>query len=79
MFVSSQPLVLNSERLRKAINHIVYSPLQAMGGSVSAEHGIGEHKKAYLNISRTKEEIELMHRMKKMMDPLGILNKGKVL
>ena len=68
-----------SEELRLAINQVVYFPLQAMGGSVSAEHGIGEHKKAYLKLSRTEEEIDLMQRMKKMMDPLGILNGGKVL
>ncbi len=68
-----------SEELRLAINQVVYFPLQAMGGSVSAEHGIGEHKKAYLKLSRTEEEIDLMQRMKKMMDPLGILNGRKVL
>lgn len=68
-----------SDELRIAINQVVYPPLQAMGGSVSAEHGIGEHKKAYLKLSRTAEEIALMKQMKKMMDPLEILNMGKVL
>jgi len=69
----------NSHELRLAINQVVYPPLQDMGGSVSAEHGIGEHKKAYLKLSRTEAEINLMRRMKQMMDPLGILNGGKVL
>jgi len=68
----------SSDELKIAINEIVYSPLQNMGGSISGEHGIGEHKKAYLNLSRTKEEIALMQQMKKMMDPKGILNGGKV-
>ena len=67
-----------SEELRIAVNEVVYPPLQEMGGSISGEHGIGEHKKAYLKLSRTKEEIALMQRMKKMMDPKGILNRGKV-
>lgn len=71
--------VNDSDELRMAINQVVYPPLQAMGGSVSAEHGIGEHKKAYLKLSRSKAELELMQQMKKMMDPLGILNGGKVL
>lgn len=69
----------NSDELRMAINDVVYPPLTSMGGSISAEHGIGEHKKAYLKFSRTKEEVDLMRRMKKMMDPLGILNMGKVI
>ncbi|MBX2873607.1 MAG: FAD-binding oxidoreductase [Saprospiraceae bacterium] len=65
--------------LIKAINQIVYAPLQALGGSVSAEHGIGVHKKPYLALSRTSAEIELMQLLKKSMDPKGILNRGKVI
>ena len=65
--------------LTKAINAIIYEPLQSLGGSVSAEHGIGLHKKEYLQLSRTTEEINLMHTLKKAMDPKNILNRGKVL
>jgi len=71
--------VNNLDSLRREINQVVYSPLKALGGSISAEHGIGEHKKAYLKLSRSKEEMELMQKMKKMMDPKRILNRGKVL
>ncbi|MFT4666141.1 MAG: FAD/FMN-containing dehydrogenase [Polaribacter sp.] len=63
----------------QAINEAVYSPLKTLGGSVSAEHGIGLHKKAYLSLCRTEEEIGLMKQLKMAMDPLGILNRGKVL
>jgi FAD/FMN-containing dehydrogenase len=61
------------------INEVVYGPLQALGGSVSAEHGIGLHKKKYLSLCRTAEEIALMQTLKMAMDPKGILNRGKVL
>ena len=56
----------------------VYEPLRAIKGSVSAEHGIGLEKKSYLNISKTEEEIRLMKKLKKSLDPNNILNPGKV-
>jgi len=65
--------------LIKAVNQIVYAPLQSLGGSVSAEHGIGVHKKPYLSLSRTAAEIQLMRVLKRSMDPKGILNRGKVI
>ena len=64
--------------LKNRINDIVYSPLQACGGSVSAEHGIGHDKKAYLGISRNRIEVELMRSIKKNIDPKNILNRGKI-
>jgi FAD/FMN-containing dehydrogenase len=68
-----------SEALINQINHRVYLPLKAIGGSISAEHGIGIHKKHYLHISRTSEEIQLMKTLKKTLDPRNILNPGKIL
>ncbi len=65
-------------QLTKDINQIVYSPLLAIGGSVSAEHGIGIHKKSYLSMCRTPEEIQLMKTLKMALDPQGILNRGRV-
>ncbi len=57
----------------------VYGPLAAIGGSISAEHGIGLAKKAWLHVSRTPAELELMRTLKRAMDPAGILNAGKIL
>jgi FAD/FMN-containing dehydrogenase len=57
----------------------VYAPLARFQGSVSAEHGIGLEKKAYLHISRSENELALMRRLKAALDPTGILNPGKVL
>jgi FAD/FMN-containing dehydrogenase len=58
---------------------IVYGALAPYEGAVSGEHGIGLEKIEFLPISRGPEEIELMRRLKRMMDPKGILNAGKVL
>jgi len=63
----------------KAINDVVYAPLKELGGSVSAEHGIGRDKKEYLSWCRSENEIDLMKRMKHSLDPKGILNRGRVL
>jgi FAD/FMN-containing dehydrogenase len=48
------------------------------GGSISAEHGIGLLKKDYLGYSRSPAELELMRALKRVLDPQGILNPGKV-
>jgi FAD/FMN-containing dehydrogenase len=64
--------------LKKEIDHCIYDGLKEIGGSVSAEHGIGTHKKAYLELCRSPEEIALMRSLKSFMDPKGILNPGKI-
>jgi FAD/FMN-containing dehydrogenase len=63
---------------RAKVEDIVYRPLAAIGGSVSAEHGIGLEKRAYLPLSRTAQEIATMRAIKYALDPRGILNPGKV-
>ncbi len=63
---------------RAQVEDIVYRPLAAIGGSVSAEHGIGLEKRAYLPLSRTPAEISTMRLLKRALDPKGILNPGKV-
>jgi len=68
-----------SDALREQINDVVYGPLKAINGSVSAEHGIGVHKKQYLRLCRTDAEIALMKTVKRSLDPKNILNRGKIL
>ena len=63
---------------RAEVERCVYEPLAAIEGSVSAEHGIGLEKKPWLHISRSAEELDLMRRLKTALDPLGLLNPGKV-
>jgi len=62
-----------------AVEHIVYESLGRRQGVISAEHGIGTEKLAYLGYSRSESEIELMRTIKKAMDPKNILNPGRVL
>lgn len=69
----------NTKKLTRQINEVVYKPLKVLGGSVSAEHGIGLDKKEYLSLSRNAEELALMRLLKNSMDPKGILNRGKVI
>jgi len=67
------------QTLTQQINDIVYAPLKKIGGSVSAEHGIGLYKKNYLHLCRTPAEIQLMKTIKQALDPQNILNRGKVI
>ena len=48
-------------------------------GLESAEHGVGQSKKAYLAAYRAGPELDLMRSLKKMLDPANILNPGKVI
>ncbi|MBI2993049.1 MAG: FAD-binding oxidoreductase [Gammaproteobacteria bacterium] len=58
---------------------LVYRRVGEFHGSVSAEHGIGMIKKKYLGLSRSAEEIDLMRKLKALLDPKGILNPGRVI
>ncbi|TCO83329.1 FAD/FMN-containing dehydrogenase [Plasticicumulans lactativorans] len=61
-----------------AVEALVYEPLVACGGCISAEHGIGLEKKRWLPRSRSADELALMRGLKRTFDPAGILNPGKV-
>lgn len=62
----------------RAIYSLVYRVTGSFNGSVSAEHGVGVQKKAFLHYSRTPEELALMKLLKTSLDPRGILNPGRV-
>jgi FAD/FMN-containing dehydrogenase len=61
------------------VNAVVFEIVLRMGGSISAEHGIGVLKRDELPEVKDKVAIELMRQLKAMLDPLGIMNPGKVL
>lgn len=62
----------------KDFNNVVYELLMKYGGSISAEHGIGQLKKKDLKITKSKIEISTMKSIKKTLDPKSILNPGKI-
>jgi FAD/FMN-containing dehydrogenase len=61
------------------VNKVVFDIVIRMGGSISAEHGIGVLKRDELPDVKDKTAIELMRAFKAMLDPHGIMNPGKVL
>jgi D-lactate dehydrogenase (cytochrome) len=62
-----------------AINHIVHDSTVRFGGSISAEHGLGMLKREEIKRYKSDVELELMLAIKNALDPLNIMNPGKVL
>jgi FAD/FMN-containing dehydrogenase len=64
---------------RDAVNRIVYDAVQRLGGSISAEHGLGQLKREAIRGHKPPLELELMRKLKAALDPKGLMNPGKVL
>ena len=62
-------------RIVEAVEDVV----QSLGGSFSAEHGIGTHKLGSMSRRKDKVALDVMRALKGALDPLGIMNPGKVL
>ncbi|OAP36982.1 FAD-linked oxidase [Sinorhizobium glycinis] len=75
-WVAGLPL---GEQPKDAMDTIVYGLVREMGGSISAEHGIGTMKKKWLGHARSEAEIALMRVLKGALDPENLLNPGKVI
>jgi FAD/FMN-containing dehydrogenase len=81
-FNVSQPAGMNPDAFLSQSAHInaaVYDVVIGLGGSISAEHGIGVLKRDMLRAVKTPLELEMMRGLKKLFDPNGILNPGKLL
>jgi FAD/FMN-containing dehydrogenase len=62
-----------------AINRIVHDSVARFRGSISAEHGLGQLKREEIRRYKSSIELDLMRRIKGVLDPNGIMNPGKVL
>jgi FAD/FMN-containing dehydrogenase len=62
-----------------AVYELVHDSVHAVGGSISAEHGVGQLKRDALLRYKDPVELALMHSIKRALDPQGIMNPGKVL
>jgi FAD/FMN-containing dehydrogenase len=64
---------------RAEISRIVYDKVAALGGSISAEHGLGQLKREEILRHKHPLELELMRALKRALDPKGLMNPGKLL
>lgn len=75
-FIAEDPLAL--ERIERAIEQTLQCVMK-MGGTVSAEHGLGKLKKKWLSLQLSPRQIAVMHAMKNTLDPSGMFSPGNVL
>jgi FAD/FMN-containing dehydrogenase len=61
------------------INAVVHDAVHARGGSISAEHGLGQLKRKAITHYKPPVELELMRAVKRALDPQGLMNPGKVI
>jgi FAD/FMN-containing dehydrogenase len=64
---------------QEAVNRVVHDAVHAFSGSISAEHGIGALKRDELARYKSPVELGMMRAIKAALDPLGIMNPGKIL
>jgi FAD/FMN-containing dehydrogenase len=64
---------------REEVSRVVYDTLDAFGGSISAEHGLGQLKREEIRRHKHPLELELMRSLKRTLDPKGLMNPGKLL
>jgi FAD/FMN-containing dehydrogenase len=80
-FNLSQPVGMDKSEflaLWGEMNAIVHGIVRGMGGSISAEHGVGQLKRDEIAATKSPVEMAMMRALKQALDPKGILNPGKV-
>ena len=76
--VDGNSLPASGAQIQHEVESLIYDLVGAWGGSISAEHGIGLLKREFLYHSVTSESLATMRAIKHALDPLGILNPGKI-
>jgi FAD/FMN-containing dehydrogenase len=61
------------------MSEAIFELVSELGGSISAEHGIGQMKREALRQHKSAVELDMMRAIKRALDPKGILNPGKLL
>jgi FAD/FMN-containing dehydrogenase len=64
---------------RAEVSRLVYDIVAMLGGSISAEHGLGQLRREEMRRHKGALELELMRTLKRALDPKGLMNPGKVL
>ncbi|WP_343733057.1 FAD-binding oxidoreductase [Duganella sp.] len=73
--ISNEDFLVNQDK----VNRVVHDSVMAFGGSISAEHGIGALKRGELARYKSPVELNMMRAIKAALDPLGMMNPGKIL
>ncbi|MRW83695.1 FAD-binding protein [Pseudoduganella sp. FT26W] len=73
--ISNEDFLANQDK----VNRVVHDSVVSFGGSISAEHGIGALKRGELAHYKSAVELNMMRAIKAALDPLGIMNPGKIL
>ena len=69
----------NAEAVNEAARGDLYRAAIALGGTITGEHGVGVARRDYLELQRGTDAVRVMRQIKAALDPLGILNPGRVL
>ncbi|MFP4082222.1 MAG: FAD-binding oxidoreductase [Candidatus Aminicenantes bacterium] len=80
-FDEGQIIPLPEEEWKRKVDGVrqeLFQDCQKRGGVISGEHGIGMVKKPFLSLVLSRQELDLMRGIKKLFDPHGILNPGKI-
>jgi glycolate oxidase len=71
----------DGEEIDLSVHNLISKVLEevvSVGGTITAEHGVGDTKSEFVKLELSPHEIEIMKGLKKMFDPKGIMNPGKI-